>query len=88
MTLELELRSWFEEAGGQLNYVDFGRANNEETEEPVSLVATESLEEGDVIMDIPLKLTLSQLTHKRAKNHEQLRKIFDKNQVCASFHIK
>ena len=56
------------------------RSAGEDSEEPVALSATEELSDGDVVFDIPLKLTLSQLTHSKAKNNEQLRKIFDHNQ--------
>ena len=90
MTLEEELlasmKEWFLKGGGTLKYVEPSVTQ----EDGYRLVATEPVEEGEVVVHVPIKLAMCRISSrnvllpKKGKYlGEELKKTFEKNEVWA-----
>jgi len=82
MTHEQELMEWFTKGGGQLSYVGFHR---DDDGEPLYMVAEESVSQHDVVLQVPMKLTMGRQTQrlvqtKRGLLKEHFDKIFQRNE--------
>lgn len=80
------MKEWFIKGGGTLKYVEPSVTQ----EEGYQLLATEPIEEGEVVAHIPVKLTMCRITArnvllpKKGKYlGEELKKTFEKNEVWA-----
>ena len=78
-----EFTRWFEKGGGRLRYVKPSISK----EKGLTLIATEELHRDDVVISIPIKLTMCRisarnvLTKKSKYLGEELKKTFEKNEV-------
>ena len=64
------MMEWFNAGGGKLSYVEHGvssATSSSTTSSMRRLLATESIEEGDTILEVPLKLIMNQLTCHQVK---------------------
>lgn len=61
-SIDEEMHRWFEEGGGRLQFAHMARRGHAERGVPSSLVADEDVVDSDVILDVPLKLTMSRMT--------------------------
>jgi hypothetical protein len=81
MSEDVDLLAWFEKGGGELNYASMEREDGE-VGRPSVLQATETIAANkDVVLKMPLKLTLCQMTQrlvktKRGRLSEHLNDIF------------
>ena len=77
--LDADLAKWFEEGGGSLTYVEV------DSDKSV-LRAQEDLNEGEVVIKMPLKLTLSQISARNVRTRggylgQHMKDLFKMNQV-------
>eukprot|EP00949_MAST-11_sp_MAST-11-sp1_P001194 g1194.t1 len=59
---DIELREWFEKGGGKLNFIEPHGRESIKDSKARHLRAAEDISENDVVLEVPLKLTLNQLT--------------------------
>jgi len=81
-THEQEFLEWFEKGGGVLSYVDFKRDSDGE---PMAMIADENVGNHDIVLQVPMKLTIGRQTQrlvqtKRGLLKEHFDKIFQRNE--------